>query len=605
MYLNDINEFAKNLYGNLIPSHSTLDLSETAQKQVHWKRIFNDTECPFNLTIDFGLHPVPHRQIKHLMDGVELSQRAEGLSLCFLDAKSLDSQGINHLIHAMESNDIFTQGFSLFITAKNLENHAAFNQLIHAFFSPTSRYGKTLHLLGKLSNESHEHLNHVLSQKELPLGYSLHLSNPQDQTQEQLIRQKAQQSLRSYADRMNNTLNVLSGATFKKQLLREQLETVLKHIEKRLNILSRTPCYFDDFNLFKQCIKLNYLPASGHMTLDLNAVWATKNIEFRNFILRQLSYLIKQKPDALKLNIDFGKQSLEEMHSMELMAQLVSSKHSAKLKLSFKGEDSLGPRALLYLKEKLTSKPMTGLHLELAAENLEKYHLFNPFIHAITSAKCIAWLTLNFNRSTLLPEHISTILLALEKNQALGLWIDVGNNGTHEQRRIIHQYNRNSLNTSLPFISDVMTETTIMLKQRINEQLSAISPERERVSAEVDQHILKLQQASPSLSGKKSRITPLKSLIAMLLDPSSIESSYSIICNWETSTLNRSSPNRHLIESRKSILPRAASMNSTQIFIAQLKVECADSNQKADVACANMPVKKSMSSLSIMSNISL
>jgi hypothetical protein len=590
MYFNHINikEFLNKLYGHLLPPNVTLDLSE-AEKIYDWEKIFYERECSFNLTMNFGEKCVADSTIEALISGLLHANNTYALSFCFWGVHSLNAAGLNELIYTIQNGN-FLPGFSLYISAKNIENHHAFNQIIDAFFSDTSKHNQTLNLYGPLSQASHAYLERSLSEKQLPLGNVIRLSHPRNTAEYQLIKDKTTQSLVAYSTFLNQVLeNIHTSAdatSLKNQLIQKTLVQLLEHTGKHLKFLKREAVYFSDVNLFKQCVRLNYVPASNHMTLDLAPTFNATDIDFRNYILRQLTQLLASNAPHCTIMIDFGKKQLSDPYVKQLMMACINPQFSEKLKLCFRGQDSLGPATLGFLNEQLTSGKMTGLHLQISGENIEKYHAFQYLCRTITSSACIPWLTLDFDNSTLSHESIECLEHALLDSQAIGLWVKIGENGTRTQRQTIHSCNRASFTASLPQLDP----SNHSLRSRLEQQLAFVSHERIKKAQQVERHIETLQNESPSFSGKKARIPSLVILTQMLLNPELIDSAYVICCNWEMSRLTSISTSR--------LLKHSTSLNSTQQFILDLKSECITPQKRT----TNAPIEKSKSFMSIESS---
>lgn len=202
--------------------------------------------------------------------------------------------------------------------------------------------------------------------------------------------------------------------------------------------------YINDVVVFEQQINLGTLSVGSTVDLGLSDSAATD----------RFGEIFKSNPYPAELTIDFGSQRLSDRCVASLVEGLSSATASPGVTLCFWGKDALLVQGLNDLIDGLLSNQFqSALTIYLTGQNLEaclqeranptlrsiQTNMFDRFIDAITSRACLTWLAIEFSDSSLSHESVTYLVDALKKNDfPMGLSINIGHNGTDEQRHTIH-----------------------------------------------------------------------------------------------------------------------------------------------------------------------
>ena len=344
--------------------------------------------------------------------------------------------------------------------------------------------------------------------------------------------------------------------------------------------------YINDVVVFEQQIHLGTLSVGSTVDLGLSDSATTD----------RFAEIFESNQYPAELTIDFGSQRISDQCVASLVQGLSSANAAPGVTLCFWGKDALLVQGLNDLIGGLVSNQFQpALTIYLTGQNLEaclqertnptvqpiQTNMFHRFIDAITSSACLRWLTIEFSDSSLSHESVNYLVDALKRNDfPMGLSINIGHNGTDEQRHAIHlacekaaKMGRTLITShprSLPFATSHQSkyDTRTLLMKRTTETLNRVIPEtRKLVCLKIHQHIDTLKLAILSKAG---RIKALEMLCDKLLHPKEREKTiHDIIVEWEDELI-KDSQLRHADMITPSFF-RRNTISSTQQFIAQLK----------------------------------
>ena len=344
--------------------------------------------------------------------------------------------------------------------------------------------------------------------------------------------------------------------------------------------------YINDVVVFEQQVNERTLTVGSTVDLSLSD----------SATLDGFAEIFKSNPYPAELTIDFGAQRLSNQCVASLVQGLSFSKASPGVTLCFWGKDALLVQGVNDLIDGfLSNKFQPALTIYLTGQNLETclqertnptqrtvpINMFHPFIDAITSRACLKWLSIEFSDSTLSHDSVTYLVDALNKNDfPIGLSINIGLNGTPEQRHAIHlacekaaKMGRTLLKSNPRHLSFISThqsgyDTRALLMKRTTETLNRVIPEaRKFICLKIHQHMDALKLA---LISKADRIKALERLCNKLLHPGELEKTvHDIINEWEDELI-KNSRLRHADVIKPFFFCRSAS-SSTQQFIAKLK----------------------------------
>ncbi|MDA9272177.1 hypothetical protein N9Q05_02175, partial [bacterium] len=155
-------------------------------------------------------------------------------------------------------------------------------------------------------------------------------------------------------------------------------------------------------------------------------------------------------------------------------------------------------------------------------------HMFRQFVDAITSSRCMPWLTVNFERQgdlceKLSEKDVSYLIQALEQqNYSMGLFIYMGASGTLDQRcKLIKLCERAIKKGGLFLQSETSSNEQLCLSQkereflmiRTQDILQQINIEKCNLArTKIDDHINQLEKEKSLVNSKANRIPALSVL---------------------------------------------------------------------------------------------
>ncbi len=550
-YISSVEALQETITQRSLAKETVIDFSSLGEQLINWTDLFyHPWSLPYALSIDFGDQPVSSQQLDALIRFIKTKKREViGLSFSFWGDNSLDLTVCELIIKAL-SEGYFPLGFSLIISAKNIEHHHLFPRFTAALHTEKTPAWVSVDFFDTpIADENIAYLVTALKNNVFPLATSIKVGlNGQAAHRNEIFR--ACQYFAQEAKRFLSQDQQIDGQVL--AILKAKISPYLSDSSLKIN---------------RHIVETNY-----RSVLTFKRNFNAKGLNQHNVVYLQdwteIAYLQcilnADTSYVFDLLIDCSAWFLES-EAIDILIEILSrASFRGIICSSLQNISRKGLEKLAYAAISGRLQPYSSYHLSI--ENLERFSFFHEFFQIIFSPKCVSNLTIVLT-GEMLKENLCWLSDFLtEAEIPSGLTLDIGQNGSDEIRSFIAE--RCPAKPVISFDQDNFEDETSL---PFNDSSLVVELDKRRqIQNQIRLHLEKL---SPRSKAKRSEL--LLELSESLNNMQ--ESIHSIISRWKTAHYHK------LTRDYFQALTHFGSKSTTQDWIDYLALSHSPSSIAADV----------------------